>query len=162
MFWKLSLWGFKSPAVSQVQPKLLPIRTMADNAFEWARQRGLVTKSEVHGAETADIPLDMSWSKSNESGSKIGFQSGFSMDVPVLHLGNLTTMSCSAIVSTRPLPPALHFTRIPTVLCWMCRMLTSGCHQVDRVHRRMMPRLQLRRELRLRNWIASPFLKLQQ
>ena len=59
-------------------------RQMADNAFEWARARGLVWKNEIHGTEEADIPLDMRWSKTNESGSRVQFEGGFTLDVPSL------------------------------------------------------------------------------
>ena len=55
---------------------------MADNAFEWARQHNRLYKSEIHGEEEADIPLDMNWSKTKETGNKVGFTSGFTMDVP--------------------------------------------------------------------------------
>ncbi|CAE7450056.1 unnamed protein product [Symbiodinium sp. CCMP2592] len=61
---------------------LVQKRTMADNAFEWARRNGRLFKSEIHGAEEADIPLEWSWENSNESGQKTGFTSSFSMDVP--------------------------------------------------------------------------------
>ncbi|CAE7662304.1 OGG1 [Symbiodinium pilosum] len=61
-------------------------RSMADHAFEWARPLGLVRVSKIHGAEEADIPLDFEWSKTRESGSRIGFSSSFSMAEPLLHL----------------------------------------------------------------------------
>ena len=57
-------------------------RTMADNAFEWARRNGRLFKSEIHGEEEADIPLEWTWTTSNESGQKTAFASAFSMDVP--------------------------------------------------------------------------------
>eukprot|EP00439_Symbiodinium_sp_Y106_P025892 s2249_g3.t1 len=59
-------------------------KTMCDNAFEWARARGLVSKNPIHGAEEADIPYKTFWKNSNASGSRVGFKSGFEMDVPWL------------------------------------------------------------------------------
>ena len=50
------------------------LRTMADNAFIWAAQHGLLRKNEVHGEEEADIPLDMRWAKTQESGNRMEFQ----------------------------------------------------------------------------------------
>ena len=61
-------------------------RQMADNAFEWAKPRGLWRKSEIHGAEEADIPLDFEWTHTNESGNRVSFNSKFTMDAPKLHL----------------------------------------------------------------------------
>ena len=61
-------------------PNLL--RTMCDNAFDWARGRGLVYRNPIHGAEEADIPYKTFWKNKNESGSRAGFESGFSLDVP--------------------------------------------------------------------------------
>ncbi|CAE7327555.1 unnamed protein product [Symbiodinium sp. KB8] len=54
--------------------------SMADNAFDWARRNGRLYKSEIHGEEEADIPLEWTWKTSSESGQKIGFASSFSMD----------------------------------------------------------------------------------
>ncbi|CAE7803502.1 unnamed protein product [Symbiodinium sp. CCMP2592] len=56
--------------------------TMADNAFDWARRHGRVYKSEIHGEEEADIPLEMLWSKTKETGNKTSFNSAFSMEDP--------------------------------------------------------------------------------
>ena len=53
---------------------------MADNAFIWAAQRGLKRKNEVHGEEEADIPLDMRWAKTNETGSRVEFQGEAEVD----------------------------------------------------------------------------------
>ena len=53
---------------------------MADKSFEWAKARGLHRISEVHGAEEADIPLDMSWTKTATSGARVGFTSTFTME----------------------------------------------------------------------------------
>ncbi|CAE7241068.1 unnamed protein product [Symbiodinium necroappetens] len=61
---------------------LIAKRTMADNAFEWARRNGKLFTSEIHGAEEADIPLDWTWTTSKESGQKTKFASSFSMDDP--------------------------------------------------------------------------------
>ena len=72
-------------------PKIAPpplnfsARAMADHAFEWARPRGLVRKSVIHGAEEADIPYEFDWTKIKESGNRVSFESSFSMDVPQLH-----------------------------------------------------------------------------
>ncbi|CAE7341235.1 unnamed protein product [Symbiodinium pilosum] len=66
--------------------RLMKERSMADHAFEWARPQGLVRTSKVHGAEEADIPLDFEWTKTHETGSRIGFSSSFSMDELLLHL----------------------------------------------------------------------------
>ena len=46
-------------------------------------------KSEIHGEEEADIPLDWTWSNNSESGQQIGFKSGFTMDVPSPASGSL-------------------------------------------------------------------------
>ena len=64
-------------------------RTMADNAFEWARRNGRLYKSEIHGEEEADIPLEWTWSASSESGQRNGFSSSFSMEVPSRISGTL-------------------------------------------------------------------------
>ncbi|CAE7578528.1 unnamed protein product, partial [Symbiodinium sp. CCMP2456] len=61
---------------------LIEVRTMADNAFDWARRNGRLYKSEIHGEEEADIPLEWTWQTSKESGQKTGFASAFSMDDP--------------------------------------------------------------------------------
>ena len=59
---------------------------MADKAFEWAKARGLCRKNAIHGEDEADIPRDEEWTKTREAGSKIAFQSGFSLDVAQLNL----------------------------------------------------------------------------
>ena len=82
------------PPMSFVRP-----RTMADNAFDWARRNGRLYKSEIHGEEEADIPLDMNWSKIKESGSKVGFTSGFTMDVPSHTIG-VECFLCPSMSST--------------------------------------------------------------
>ena len=80
---------------------LICIRTMADNAFEWARRNGKLFKSEIHGAEEADIPLEWTWETSNESGQKTGFSSSFSMDVPS-HTSGILPRFLSVSMSPSP------------------------------------------------------------
>ena len=53
---------------------------MADNAFIWAAKRGLKRWNEVHGEEEADIPLDMRWAKTNETGSRVDYEGGAELD----------------------------------------------------------------------------------
>ena len=57
---------------------------MCDNAFEWARQKGRLRTNEIHGAEEADLPFLEKWEKTKESGSKVSFTSGFTMEDPQL------------------------------------------------------------------------------
>ena len=56
-------------------------RTMADNAFLWAKARGLHRISEITGAEEADIPYDDSWVNSQTTGQRIEFENGAQVEV---------------------------------------------------------------------------------
>ena len=71
-----SFYGIPVPRLALHHP-----RQMADNAFEWARSKGLLRKNPIHGAGEADIPKDEEWTRTKESGSTVGFRSHFSMEV---------------------------------------------------------------------------------
>ena len=55
---------------------------MCDNAFEWARARGKLRENEIHKAQEADLPYDDMWVKTDETGTRIEFESGFELDAP--------------------------------------------------------------------------------
>ena len=57
-------------------------RAMADNSFEWARQRGRLRKNPVHGGEEADIPLEQLWSITKEMGQRTEFSGTATMEEP--------------------------------------------------------------------------------
>ena len=48
--------------------------------FHLGRPARSETKNEVHGEEEADIPLDMRWAKTNETGSRVEFQGEAEVD----------------------------------------------------------------------------------
>ena len=53
---------------SHVCPSLsCRLRDMIDHSKEWARQRGLIQKNEVHGREEWKIPTDREFSFANET-----------------------------------------------------------------------------------------------
>ena len=55
------------------------LRTMCENGFEWARQRGKLRRNEIHGEEEADLPFLSEWEKSVESGNRVAFKRRFTM-----------------------------------------------------------------------------------
>ena len=61
------------------------LRSMIDNAFDWARKRNKVIVNPIHGAEEIDIPLDRFWKHVDVHGSKLAFESNFVMEVLWLH-----------------------------------------------------------------------------
>ena len=60
-------------------------RTMADNAFEWAKPLGRWRVNAIHKVEEADIPYDDSWCVSHESGTRVEFSGSAAMDDPFWH-----------------------------------------------------------------------------
>lgn len=57
---------------------------MCDNAWDWARARGLLVKNPIHGAEEADIPYKTFWKKTDTTGNRVSYKSGFTMKVSFL------------------------------------------------------------------------------
>ena len=61
------------------------LRTMADNAFEWAKSLGRWRMNAIHKTEEADIPYDEMWSVSHSSGTRVDFESNTSMEEAYLN-----------------------------------------------------------------------------
>ena len=58
------------------------LRDMADNAFEWAREHGLLRVSAIHKCEEADIPYDDVWSRTSETGQRVEYTARTEMEAP--------------------------------------------------------------------------------
>ena len=58
------------------------LRTMADNAFEWAKSRGRLRLNAIHQTEEADIPYDDVWKVTHASGTRVEFESNAVLDEP--------------------------------------------------------------------------------
>ena len=57
---------------------------MCDNAWDWARARGLLIKNPIHGAEEADIPYKSFWKNTDESGNRLSFEGRVALEVSLL------------------------------------------------------------------------------
>ena len=71
---------------------------MCDNAWDWARARGLLIKNPIHGAEEADIPYKTFWKKTDTTGNRVSFKSDFIMKVSFLPAMDCFTTSVSLCV----------------------------------------------------------------
>jgi len=57
---------------------------MADNAFKWAKAKGLWRTNECHGEEEAKLILQESFNVNKQQGNEMGSHGSFAVDVSSL------------------------------------------------------------------------------